>query len=216
MSTAPSWELRESSEPFEREAFDKLWRLVFDPLQHESEAWAQVLQAEQATRDALALPPAAAQPPVQRVGVYLGDELIGWTSGWTERGHVFYMGSSGVHPAHRRQGIYTALLQRVIEQARAQGAVAVRSQHSVLNHAILLAKLAHGFQISGLTTSAQMGTLVELTLHLSPGRAAAFAQRVVPHASPVIAPASTAAPAPVAAAEAASPSSPVCPSSGTT
>ena len=114
----------------------------------------------------------------------VAEELVGWTSGWAERGNLFYMASSGVHPEHRRRGVYSALLEAAIGHAAASGAQVVRSQHSVLNNPVLIAKLKRGFQVSGLSSSAQMGTLVELTLHLSTQREALWRSRAIPVMEP--------------------------------
>jgi hypothetical protein len=101
-----------------------------------------------------------------------------------ERGNVWYMANSGVIASHRRQGVYSRLLAEACGLARESGAVVVRSQHSVMNNAVLVAKLRAGFHISGLSQSAQMGTLVELTLHLTPERLALFRERVLPYVTP--------------------------------
>ena len=94
------------------------------------------------------------------------------------------MASSGVHPEHRRRGIYSTLLEAAIGHAAASRAQVVRSQHSVLNNPVLIAKLKRGFQVSGLSSSAQMGTLVELTLHLSTQRQALWRSRAIPLMEP--------------------------------
>jgi predicted GNAT superfamily acetyltransferase len=44
--------------------------------------------------------------PMFRVGAYAGDELIGWSYGWPERGNTFYMANSGAIASCRRRGIY--------------------------------------------------------------------------------------------------------------
>ena len=98
-----------------------------------------------------------------------------------ERGQVFYMANSGVIASHRRQGIYPSLLGAIRELASAEGAVALRSPHSVLNNPVLIAKLRAGFHGSGLSQSAQMGTLVELTLHLHEGRRRMYRDRALPY-----------------------------------
>ncbi|MCA0176435.1 MAG: GNAT family N-acetyltransferase [Proteobacteria bacterium] len=191
---------------FPEPAFSDLQRQVFAALQQPSEAWAQTLATESQPEPAPAL---ANQPPMVRFGAYErpqtcrcasgpprgssklgsgpslaweGDTLVGWSCGWFERGRTYYMANSGVRPSHQRQGIYSALLNQVLAFARDSGAVLVRSQHSVLNNTVLIAKLAHGFHISGLSQSAQMGLLVELTCHLSAPRERLYAQRCLPYA----------------------------------
>ncbi|RYF55775.1 MAG: GNAT family N-acetyltransferase [Comamonadaceae bacterium] len=147
-------------------------------MQRESDELDAMLRAEAAGEV-----PAPAHPPMQRLGAYIGEELVGWSNGWMERGKVFYMANSGVATAHRRKGIYTALLDAVREHALSQGVVVLRSQHSVLNNPVIIAKLRYGFHISGLSQSAQMGTLVELTCHLSELRQALYRSRSIPFAT---------------------------------
>jgi GNAT superfamily N-acetyltransferase len=169
---------------FPEPAFTRLQHEVFRDVQAASPQLAAVLQAEAAARPEGLETPAFA-PAMRRLGAYDGEQLVGWSTGWLERGNAWYMASSGVLASHRRQGVYSLLLAEVCKMARASGAVTIRSQHSVLNNAVLIAKLRAGFHISGLSQGAQMGTLVELTLHLSPERLALFRSRVIPNVAPL-------------------------------
>jgi hypothetical protein len=72
------------------------------------------------------------------------------------------------------------------EHARGLGALMIRSQHSVLNNAVIIAKLQAGFNISGLSQSAHMGTLVEMTRHLSAQRQELYRSRSLPYVTPDI------------------------------
>ena len=149
----------------------------------ESAALAAVLSAENTCTNA-ADPDAAAHAPMVRFGAYVGDALVGWSFGWFERGNNYYMANSGVAPEYRRRGVYAALLDAVIAHAASNGTHVVRSQHSVLNNAVIICKPKRGFHIVGLSASAQMGTLVELALHLSPARGELFAARMIPLVAP--------------------------------
>lgn len=173
-----------SVEKFPEPAFAELQRTVFADVQEPSEAWGAVAQQEAEAPGASASTTAEAKPPMVRFGAYDGAELVGWSCGWMERGRVFYMANSGVLPSHRRKGVYTALLGTVRDMARASGAVMLRSQHSVLNNPVLIAKLRCGFHICGLSQSAQMGALVELTYPLSQARSDLFRSRVIPLVGP--------------------------------
>lgn len=168
------------TDKFPEPEFSNLARLVFADVQQPSQELEIVL------RDEASRTPARdhGHSPMFRLGAYQSDALVGWTCGWMDRGNVFYMANSGVLPAYRRQGIYALLLASVREHAVAQGAIAMRSQHSVLNNSVLIAKLKAGFHVSGLSQSAQMGTLVELTLHLSPGRQDLYRSRSLPYVLP--------------------------------
>ncbi len=163
------------AEKFPEPAFSQLQRQVFADVQCDSDELDAVLRAEAAVQAA-----APAHAPMFRLGAYIGEELVGWSNGWMERGRVFYMANSGVVAAHRRRGVYTALLSAVRDHALSQGVVTLRSQHSVLNNAVIITKLRFGFHVSGLSQSAQMGTLVELSHHLSPPRQALFRGRAIP------------------------------------
>lgn len=163
--------------------FAALQRIVFAEIQSESAALAEVLAAERAG----APPPnqeSEVQAPMVRFAAYVGDALAGWSFGWFERGKHYYMANSGVVPEYRRHGVYAALLDAVIAHAASSGAQVVRSQHSVLNNAVIVCKLKRGFHITGLNVSAQMGSLVELALDLSIARKELFASRVIPLVAP--------------------------------
>ena len=163
--------------------FAALQRRVFAEIQSESAALAEVMAAEHAGVN----PPyheADLHAPTVRFGAYAADELVGWSFGWFERGNHYYMANSGVAPEYRRRGVYAALLDAVIAHAASNGTHVVRSQHSVLNNAVIICKPKRGFHIVGLSASAQMGTLVELALHLSPARGELFAARMIPLVAP--------------------------------
>jgi len=167
---------------FPEPEFSRLQRVVFAGVQQSSEVMAEILKVE-AANPHIAV---QAQPPMFRIGAYVGTELVGWSCGWMERGNVFYMANSGVVASYRRQGIYTSLLKAIREYAVEQGAVTIRSQHSVLNNAVIIAKLQAGFCVSGLSQSAQMGTLVELTLYLSKSRQDLYQVRCLPYVAPEV------------------------------
>ncbi len=164
------------AEKFPEPDFSNLQREVFADIQLESVALAEVLAHE---RTAVVEAHTAAHSPMVRFGAYVDGQLVGWSCGWLERGNCFYMANSGVTPKYRCQGIYSALLQAVLKHARERGAHVVRSQHSVLNNLVIVCKLKCGFHISGVSFSAQMGSLVELVHHLSEPRLALFRSRVI-------------------------------------
>lgn len=170
------------AEKFPEPAFATLQRQVFADIQQVSDALAAVLSAEAAA----AIKPESPQQhaPLFRLGAYDGEELVGWSIGHMERGDIFYVAHSGVVAAYRRRGIYAALMNAMHEHALSQGAIAMRSQHSVVNNAVIIAKLRAGYHVSGLSQSARMGALLELTLNFSAERQAMYRQRVLPYATP--------------------------------
>ncbi len=163
--------------------FTETFRTVFSDVQSESADLASMLVREQEWRAQHSDSPPPGSPMV-RFGAFLGDEIVGWSCGWFERGSVYYMATSGVLSPHRRCGLYSELLEAVITHAYSYRVQVIRSNHSVLNNPIIISKLKRGFHITGLSTSAQMGTLVELSLHLSPSRGDLFASRVIPLVTP--------------------------------
>lgn len=167
-------------EKFPEPDFSRLSRAVFADVQQPSAELALTLTAEASTRASSAF----SHSPMYRLGAYSEEELVGWSYGWMERGSVFYMANSGVVPSHRRKGVYSSLLSAIREYASSNGAVAIRSQHSVLNNPVIIAKLRAGFHISGLSQSAQMGTLVELIFHFSEKRHGLFRTRSLPYVTP--------------------------------
>jgi hypothetical protein len=167
-------------EKFPEPDFSRLSRAVFADVQQPSVELASTLAAEASACTSAGYPHA----PMYRLGAYTEEELVGWSSGWMERGNVFYMANSGVVSTHRRMGVYSSLLSAIREYASANGAVAIRSQHSVLNNPVIIAKLQAGFHVSGLSQSAQMGTLLELTYHFSEKRHGLFRTRSLPYVIP--------------------------------
>ena len=160
--------------------FSRLNRVVFAEVQQPSAELASALDAEAA----IGAPDSAVHSPMYRLGAYSEEMLVGWSCGWMERGKVFYMANSGVVSSHRRQGVYSSLLSAIREFASSNGAVAIRSQHSVLNNTVIIAKLRAGFRVSGMSQSAQMGTLVEMTYHFSQERHQLFRSRSLPYVTP--------------------------------
>ena len=104
-----------------------------------------------------------------RIGAFLDDVLVGWTSARAE-GAQLHMVNSGVAPTARRQGVYSRLVRMVLDHAMAQGHVSVRSRHAANNNAVIIAKLKQGFFVSGFEYSEVYGPLVRLT-HLLGGLA---------------------------------------------
>lgn len=164
------------SDKFPEPEFARLQLLVFADVQQYSDELDALLREE---ADNGVAPQQFS--PMLRIGAYEGDELVGWSCGWMERGNVFYMANSGVRPSHRRRGIYTALLNAMREQIVTEGARMMRSQHCVINNPVIIAKLRAGFHVSGLSQSATMGALVELTLHLTERRKKMYRNRVLPY-----------------------------------
>ncbi|MFZ4481515.1 MAG: GNAT family N-acetyltransferase [Rhodoferax sp.] len=146
-----------------------------------SPALNSVLNEESQTLSSLPGDHATNHPPMCRLAAYDDEELVGWSIGHMERSRLFFRANSGVIASRRRQGIYTSLLDAVCSLAKSEGAVGLRSQHSVVNNPVLIAKLRYGFHISGISNSVHMGALVELTHHFSIARQEMYRSRVIPY-----------------------------------
>lgn len=161
------------SDKFPEPELSLVQRQVFSEIQQFSGELESVLLSEQAGTGN----PPRGTFPVYRLGAYDGETLVGWTYGWMERNNCFYMANSGVLSSHRRRGIYTSLINAIREHALKEGAVCIYSRHCMVNNPVIIAKLRANFHISGLSTSAQLGTLVELT----DAREAMLRKRVLPY-----------------------------------
>lgn len=112
-----------------------------------------------------------------RVGIWQGAELVAWTFAAEESRSALMMHTSGVEPAHRRLGLYTALLRHLVVRAHEEGYERVTSLHSASNQPILIAKLKEGFVVSGLQMNVEVGLVVRLELPLHALGRAAFDTR---------------------------------------
>ena len=65
-----------------------------------------------------------------RFGIFHEETFVGWHLELQIAPSNFDMTSTGIHKEHRRKGIYTALLQIVLERVKAEGFQVVSSQDS--------------------------------------------------------------------------------------
>jgi GNAT superfamily N-acetyltransferase len=104
------------------------------------------------------------------LGVYRGEELVGWTMGWQEDAATYKMVNTGLLPEHQGKGIYKALLPRVLDVLRQEGFQVVVSYHCVTNNAVIVPKLRAGFIISGFEVSDRFGLIVRLAYYFNETR----------------------------------------------
>jgi GNAT superfamily N-acetyltransferase len=114
-----------------------------------------------------ALDDASASGVVHRYGIWDGETLIGVYRGRQTDAAIYRMSVTAILPAWQRRGIYTALLDVVLEAARSVGFLQVESSHHADNNPVLIAKLAHGFVISGFEVSLRTGLMVTLVHRFS-------------------------------------------------
>lgn len=105
-----------------------------------------------------------------RLGVYRGDQFVGWHVGVQDTWDRFYMMNSAVLPPFRRQGIYAALVRVIIERVRDRGFQIIYSRHHAGNNAVIIPKLRAGFTITGFELTDQYGLLVQLSYYFNPTR----------------------------------------------
>ncbi|MGE0174488.1 MAG: GNAT family N-acetyltransferase [Oligoflexales bacterium] len=113
-----------------------------------------------------------------RIAVYHGPAFVGWTFGWQESDHSFYMGMSAVLPEHRNKGIYTELVSAVLKITREEGFQSVYSNHLVANSNVLIPKLKLGFTIAGMEMLEWVGLVVKLVFYHQPTRKDIYQYRV--------------------------------------
>ena len=124
-----------------------------------SELLAEVLAAEAAVQGA------RAKESVQNafgLAAFRGSKLVGWTQGFRVGSNQFCMLNSGVAIAERRTGVYSHLVQAVLNHAQTEGYSSVKSLHVAANSPVIVAKLRLGFFISGFEYSEVYGPLVQL------------------------------------------------------
>lgn len=110
------------------------------------------------------------QPYVMRLGLFHGEEFVGWHLGRQEDASTFYMTNSAILPEHRRKGLYKALLAEVMKILKEKGFQRIYSRHNMTNNSVIIPKLKAGFVITGTELSDNFGALVHLTYLTNPLR----------------------------------------------
>ena len=125
-----------------------------------SELLADVVAAEAAAAQS---PQTDERPPgTFGLAALRANKLVGWTQGFRIGSNQFHMLNSGVAIAERRTGVYSQLVQAVLDHAKSHGYSAVRSLHVATNTPVIVAKLRLGFFIAGFEYSEVYGPLVQL------------------------------------------------------
>ena len=104
------------------------------------------------------------------VGIYHGDDLVGWSFGWQQDAFRYYMTNTGILPEHQDKGVYSALLPRILETLTAVGFQIICSRHVATNNQVIVPKLKAGFVITGMELTDMFGLLVHLTWYTNPKR----------------------------------------------
>ena len=103
-------------------------------------------------------------------GIFQDDTFVGWHLGQQNFAGTFEMSRTGILQAHRRRGLYTALLPIILAQLKNDGFQVVVSRHNLTNNAVIIPKLRAGFVISGFEVNDSFGTLVQLSYFFNPLR----------------------------------------------
>lgn len=112
-----------------------------------------------------------------RLGIYHGDQFVGWNVSVQDTWARFYMMNTGLVPEHQGKGIYTNLLPVILDVAREKGFQVVHSRHHATNSAVIVPKLKAGFIISGMELTDRFGLLVNLSYFFNERRRKVMAFR---------------------------------------
>jgi len=107
---------------------------------------------------------------VLRLGIFHGEDFVGWHVGEQVEAGRFYMRNTGILEEHRGRGLYTALLPVILDTVKREGFQVVYSRHQATNNAVIVPKLKAGFVVSGFEVDDRYGTLVQLSYLFNPLR----------------------------------------------
>jgi len=92
-----------------------------------------------------------------------GQKVVAMFNGWQKEVDVYYMQHSIVHPDHRRLGIYSSFMRKVLEYTNRLGFLQVTSCHSPVNNSVIIPKLRMGFHVTSMELHAEYGPNLWLT-----------------------------------------------------
>ena len=101
-------------------------------------------------------------PITINLGMFKGEEFVGWSWGFQESALTFYMCNSAILPDHRKKGLYTRLLNEMINRATVLGFQEIYSRHTTTNNAVIIPKLKAGFVITTMEVTDVFGVLIHL------------------------------------------------------
>lgn len=99
--------------------------------------------------------------------VLYNEEKIGWSAGLQSETGVFKMVSSAIFQEHRRKGLYSLMLIKILSILKEKGFNKVESNHHIANNEVIIPKLKSGFIITGILLHERFGTLVQLTYYFN-------------------------------------------------
>lgn len=99
------------------------------------------------------------------------NEIVGFSFGFQESDDTFYVMCSAVIEEERGRGLYSALLDHLIETlCEGQGFQVVYGTHCATNNAVLIPKLKKGFVISKMEVSDIFGVVLHVAYFANPLR----------------------------------------------
>jgi ribosomal protein S18 acetylase RimI-like enzyme len=100
-----------------------------------------------------------------RLAVLQNGSFRGWSFGFQESAHTFYMANSAVDPELRRKGLYSEMLKITLKKTAVAGFQTVASHHLMNNNPVIIAKLKAGFVIRGVELDPLHGMLLKMNYH---------------------------------------------------
>ncbi len=97
------------------------------------------------------------------LGLFHKKKLIGWSDGIQSFDNKYYMKNSGILKEYRNKGLYSFMLNYVLNETKKRGFLEITSKHVVTNNAIITVKLKKDFIISGFEILPSFGLVVQLT-----------------------------------------------------
>lgn len=95
------------------------------------------------------------------------EHPIGGFFGFQEEIDTWHMYSSHIRITHRRRGLYSEGLKRVVAWAASVGFAKVTSRHAIHNTPVILAKLKANFHITGIAIDLEAGPCLDLARFLA-------------------------------------------------
>ena len=88
------------------------------------------------------------------------ENFVGWSWGFQDSSTSFYMANSAILKEHRRKGLYSRLVDEMINLATELGFQLIYSRHCATNNSVIIPKLKAGFIISKIEMDDIFGVLI--------------------------------------------------------
>jgi ribosomal protein S18 acetylase RimI-like enzyme len=104
-------------------------------------------------------------PVILRLGVFKDDTFVGWYVGYQQSAETFYLQNAGVLPQHRRHGLYTAMLKKMVEITVKIGFQKIYLCTLATNNTSIIAALKQDFVISSMEINDGFGVFIHLSYY---------------------------------------------------